>query len=147
MKIAICGSIAFFDRMLEIKNRLELMRHEAFIPPTQIRNEKGEMISVKEYYEIRKSVGDCEKWVWDRKEELIRDYFNLIEKSDAILVLNHKKNGVEGYIGGNTLMEMGLGFHLRKKIFLLNSIPEISYKEEILSMKPVVIDGDLQRIR
>jgi hypothetical protein len=60
--------------------------------------------------------------------------------------LNYDKNNVKGYIGANTLLEMGLAFHLRKKIFLLNRIPEIGYKEEILGMGPFVIDGDLGKI-
>src|SRR3990167_4062096 len=66
--------------------------------------------------------------------------------ADAILVCNYDKNGIAGYVGANTLLEMGLAFHLRKPIYLLNAIPEVSYKEEILGMQPIVIDGDLERI-
>jgi hypothetical protein len=61
-------------------------------------------------------------------------------------VLNHEKNGIVGYIGGNTLIEMGVAFYLGKKIYLYDPIPEMSYTEEILGMKPTVIDGDLSRI-
>ena len=49
-------------------------------------------------------------------------------------------------IGGNTFLEMGLAMHLKKKIYLLNSIPEISCKEEILGMKPVIINNNLSEI-
>ena len=56
------------------------------------------------------------------------------------------KDGKKNYIGGNTLMEMGLAFFLKKKIFLLNQIPELSYKEEILGVKPILINGDLNKI-
>jgi len=42
---------------------------------------------------------------------------------------------------------MGLAFHLNKKLFLLNEIPEISYKEEILGMKPIIINNDLTKIK
>jgi len=43
-------------------------------------------------------------------------------------------------------MEMGLAFFFKKKIYLLNDVPELSYKEEILGLKPVVINGDLSKI-
>ena len=41
---------------------------------------------------------------------------------------------------------MGLAFYLRKPIYILHNIPEIGYKEEILGMKPRVIDGDFGKI-
>jgi hypothetical protein len=64
----------------------------------------------------------------------------------VVLILNYSKKEIANYIGANTLIEMGLAFYLHKKIFLLNPIPEISYKEEILAMKPIVINGDLNKI-
>jgi hypothetical protein len=73
-------------------------------------------------------------------------HFDKVEWSDAILVLNYCKNGVDNYIGANTLLEMGLAFHLNKNIYLLNEIPELSYKEEILGMFPIVINNDLAKI-
>jgi len=75
---------------------------------------------------------------------------NILKKvawSDAVLVINYDKNGIKGYIGGNTLMEIGLAFFLKKKIYLLNKIPELSYKEEILGVKPIIISGDLTKIK
>lgn len=147
MKITICGSIAFHDEMLDMKGKLEKLGHEVRLPPSDIRDESGKMIPVKEYYEKRKTETDDSSWVWDKKEEAMRMHFGKIEWCDAILVLNHDKNGINGYIGANTLIEMGLAFHLKKKIFLLNRIPDISYKEEILAMKPIVTDGKLSLIR
>ena len=146
MKIVICGSIAFYPKMLAVKENLETLGHEVILPPTEVKDESGNFISVEKYYEIRKTAGDEEKWVWDRKSELVHNYFTEIKESDVILVLNHDKNGVVGYIGGNTLMEMGIAFFLNKKIFLLNLVPDIAYKEEILAMRPIVIDGDLSKI-
>ena len=60
---------------------------------------------------------------------------------------SYDKNGVKGYIGGNTLMEMGLAFYLKKKIYLLNEVPELPYKEEILGVKPIILNGDLSKIK
>ena len=30
---------------------------------------------------------------------------------------------------------------------MLNDIPEISYKEEILAMQPIIIKGDLNKVK
>ncbi len=146
MKVTICGSIAVYDEMLENKNKLEQLGHEVKLPPFEIKDENGNMIPVKEYYTRRKAETDDNSWVWDRKEQAMRAHFDKVAWSDAILVLNYDKNNIANYIGANTLMEIGLAFHLNKQIYLLNDIPEISYREEILGMKPVIINQDLLKI-
>jgi len=146
MKITICGSIAFQDEVLSVKEKLEKLGHEIEIWPLKLKDEKGQLISAKEYYKIRQRANENEKWVWDRKAELVLEHFEKVARSDAILVANYDKNDVKGYIGGNTLMEMGLAFFLKKKIYLLNQIPELSYKEEILGVRPIILNGDLSKI-
>ncbi len=39
--------------------------------------------------------------IWNLKEDAIRDHFEKIDWADAILVVNHEKRGISGYIGGN----------------------------------------------
>lgn len=64
-----------------------------------------------------------------------------------MVIANYEKRGVEGYIGGNTLMEMGVALYARKPIYLLNPVSsELSYKAEILGMQPILLDGDLHQI-
>jgi len=75
--------------------------------------------------------------------DILKYYFQKIRESEAILVLNFEKNGIKNYIGGNVFLEMGFAHVLNKKIFLLNEIPEVLYKDEIKAMQPVVIKGDL----
>ena len=128
MKIIICGSIAFYDEMQQIKKKLESMGHEVKLPPSEIRKESGEMIPVKEYYRLRKETETTDGWIWDAKEKAIRTHFNKIEWGEKILVLNYDKKNIKNYIGGNTLLEMALAFYLRKPIYLFSPIPEISYK-------------------
>lgn len=74
------------------------------IPPHQVKNEAGDMISVKEYYELRrKMMTDDNKehdWIWQRKKDAIRWHFEKVAKANCILVLNFEKNGVVDYIGG-----------------------------------------------
>ena len=45
-------------------------------------------------------------------------------------------------------MEMGIALHLGKKVYILNPVDEsVSYKEEILGMLPVILNGDLSLIK
>lgn len=146
MKITLCGSIAFQDEVLSVKEKLGKLGHEVKVWPLELKDGKGQLISAKEYYKIRQIATEDEKWVWDRKAEAVLEHFDKVAWSDAILVANYDKNDVKGYIGGNTLMEIGLAFFLKKKIYLLNQIPELSYKEEILGVKPIILNGDLSKI-
>ena len=146
MKITICGSIAFYNEMLKTKEELEKLGHEVKLPPSELNDGNGNPISALQFYEIRKTSSSNDGWIWERKEEAMKRHFDKIVWSDAILVLNYAKNNIEGYVGANTLMEMGLALHLNKRIYLLNQIPELSYKEEILGAKPIIINGDLNKI-
>jgi hypothetical protein len=147
MKITLCGSIAFYDEMLAARQKLEQAGHQVKLPPVEVKDEKGRPIPVKKYYEKRKAETNETSWIWERKNEAMKTHFAKIAWSDAILVINHDKNGIQGYIGANTLMEMGMALHLDKKIFLLKNIPEISYKEEILGTKPILLNEDLSKIK
>ncbi|MBI4359797.1 MAG: nucleoside 2-deoxyribosyltransferase [Candidatus Jacksonbacteria bacterium] len=138
MKIAICGSLDFTEKMKEIADILKQHGHEVVIP------HGAELIlSGKETIESIREKGSKQKIEGD----VIRSYYDKISKADAILVLNYDKRGVKNYIGGNTLMEIGFAHVLNKKIFLMNPIPEIPYyQSEIEAVKPVVIYGDLSKI-
>ena len=151
MIITICSSIQFWPQIVEVKKQLENLGHEVLIPPHEVPNTEGEIIPVEEYYRIRKEMvekGENIDWVWERKAQAIKWHNEKINQADVILVLNYDKNGVNNYIGGNTLMEMGVAFWLKKPIYLYNPIPEgVSYFEEIKGMRPIVINGDLNLIK
>lgn len=146
MKITLCGSIAFYKEMTEVTKALESLGHEVKLPPFEVRDESGNMIPVMEYYARRKAETSDTGWIWERKEQAMRAHFDKVEWSDVVLILNYDKSGILNYVGANTLLEMGLAFHLRKPIYLLNDIPEIGCKEEILGMRTIVIGGDLREI-
>ena len=81
------------------------------------------------------------------EQDALREHWDTIKKCDAALILNYDKNGITGYIGGNSFLEMGFAYVLRKPIYLLYSIPKMPYYEtEIIAMRPVVIGGDLEKI-
>lgn len=148
MKLTICGSITFLDEMKQLKKNLERMDHSAKIPAVTVKDKHGIPLPAKEFYtKFKKTAAPKDTWIWRRVQGNIHAHFKKIGWSDAILVANYDKNGIAHYIGGNTLMEMGLALCLKKKIYLLNPIPEVSYKEEILAMQPVVIHARLDAIK
>lgn len=80
------------------------------------------------------------------KNNFIKNYFAKIDESDAVLVVNEDKNGVNHYIGGNTLIEMSHAYAQGLEVFLLNPVPELQYKDEIMAMSPIVLDGSIDKI-
>lgn len=135
MTITICGSLLFSQEMLEVQAQLEERGHTAYTAHT------ATLIAGK-------NTEEAEKIRQERRQgrDAIREHYELIERSEAILILNYEKHGVANYIGGNTLMEIGFAHILRKQIFLLNPIPEMSYRPEIESMSPIILNGDLSQI-
>jgi len=58
------------------------------------------------------------------------------------------KDGKKGYIGGNTFLEMGIAYHLNKKIFLWKKPSEsLPYYEEIIALNPIIINENIEEIR
>ena len=80
------------------------------------------------------------------KRGFIDRHFRKIDDSDAILVINETKKGVDNYIGGNTLIEIAYAYAQGLEIFLVNPIPEVSYADEVSGMAPIVINGDIKNI-
>lgn len=80
------------------------------------------------------------------KETLIQEHLDEINESDAILIFNEDKKGVVGYIGGNTLVEMAFAYAQKIELFLLKPVPDMSYTDEILGMKPIALDGDILKV-
>lgn len=77
----------------------------------------------------------------------MHEHWDVIKQSDKVLALNYDKNGIENYVGGNTLLEMSWAYIMKKPIYLLNLIPEIEYyKYEIEAMEPEIINGDLKKM-
>jgi len=144
MKIVICGSIDATYEIKEIADKLEASGHETEIPLTSQRILNGEL-TLDAFKAEKEKNGDG--FVRKVKDDVIKRYYELIKNSDAVLIANYPKKGVEGYIGGNTFLEMGFAHVLNKKIFLLNPIPEMSYKDELLAMQPTVINGDFSKIQ
>lgn len=150
MKITVCGSIAFHPKMEKVRDKLIGAGYDVRVPELSLETSQEFGDSKKIYFgrHIEDNGGidsfPPDHHIWQLKRSAIRDHFNKIEWCDAILVTNYEKRGVPGYIGGNTLIEIGLTFYLHKPIYILNPISSrLSYKQEILAMSPVLLNGDL----
>ncbi|WP_143406786.1 hypothetical protein [Methanonatronarchaeum thermophilum] len=141
-RIVVCGSLDFTREIGKIRRSLERMGFEVVIPKTSEMILDGDVSFERILQE--KSSGD----IVDRAIELdpLSYYYDAIRNSDKVLVINLTKNGVEGYIGGNVLIEMGYAHALNKPIYLWNEIPELPYRDEIQIMQPKVIDKDLSKL-
>jgi hypothetical protein len=151
MKITICGSMAFYAEIKAVQKTLIENGHDVLIPELNLEVSEemggGKTINFAAYIENNGGIDvfTSENEIWDLKRGAIRDHFEKIDWADAILVVNPEKRGVAGYIGGNTLIEIGVSFYLKKPLYILNSVSsELSYKQEILGMKPQFLDGNLE---
>lgn len=140
MKIASLGSMTFAKQMKDTKAALEVLGHEAVVPVDT------EMCIANPTH-IDDLDADYKHCV---EKNIMREQFKIVESADAVLVLNYRKNDVEGYVGTSSLMEVGLAHHLGKKIFLLNKVPkpnEARWAHEVRIMQPTTILGDLKKIK
>jgi diphthamide synthase subunit DPH2 len=141
--IVICSSASFYKQVIEVRDTLKKLGFKVLVPLTAGKMERSGDFKVETY-----KTWFSDSNAYDRKRFLTKHHFNKVAKGDAVLVLNYEKNGKSGYIGGAVLMEMGLALHLGKKVYILHPIDEsVSYKEEILGMLPVILNGDLELIK
>lgn len=135
MKITICGSMKFYEKMLELQINLESTGHTVHMPI---------MVEGVDYW-----AKDGTSRIQAKKgKDLIGKHFAKIQDADAILVANFTKKEIANYIGANTFLEIGFANWLGKKIYLLNPFPDQPYIiEELQSINPVVLNGDLSAIQ
>ncbi len=137
MKIGISGSMQFTEKMLGLRDQLTELGHDVYL--TKFASAF-----------IGKTDQEIELIKLDQKDryDVVKEFWNLMQNGDALLVANYNKNDIANYIGGNAFLEIGFAHVLGQKIFLLNPIPDIPYyKTEIESMKPIIINGDLTKVR
>ena len=129
--VALCGSMSHMSQWLKVVDELRA---------------RGLTVSTPELTErIDWSVMSDEETIV-QKGRLVRRHLANIATASAVLVANYEKNGIDGYIGSNTFLEMGAGFISDKPIYLLNPVPHQDNREEILALEPIVIHGDLSKV-
>lgn len=152
--MTLCGSMSAYSEMERIQKELIGFGHEVKIPELALEVPESYGGGRKLYFgEYIRNNGSIDAFpagheIWNLKEGAVRDHFEKIEWCDNILVVNEEKHGLEGYVGGNTLIEIGLAFYLKKGIFILREVaPQLTYKQEIMGMKPWILDGSLWPFR
>ncbi len=136
----ICGSMSFAKEMIKIQKRLKSFGHEVYVPcDADLHVEKPEFID------------DLDK---DREHlianNVMKKCFNLLADSEAVIFLNLPKNGINGYIGTSSLMEMGLAYYLGKKIYLMYQYPDPKdhrWAHEVASFMPTILNGDIDSFK
>lgn len=144
MKIVICSSVSFAEDIMKAKKFLEKRGDSVVIP-----HGLEDYINDPELKRRASGWGTLEGAERKIKNDLIRGYYEEIKTSDAILVVNKDKNGIKNYLEGNSFLEMGYAHALRKPIYVLNPLPEELkvFYQELVAMQPVVINGDLSKIK
>ncbi|MBI4458191.1 hypothetical protein HY633_04470 [Candidatus Uhrbacteria bacterium] len=136
MRIGVIGSMHFTEKMLELRDCLAALGHDAFVttlaaPFVGKSDEEKERIKITQKMHL----------------DAIREFWRLMQGADAMLVANFEKNGVPNYIGANTFLEIGFAHVLGQNVYLLHAPPENSYiATELAAMRPIVLDGDLARL-
>lgn len=130
--IVLCGSMKLIGDILRIGDELTSLGFSVLLPNMSETSDYSSMTKSKQF---------------DFKERMIEDHLNKVRTGDAILVVNKRLKNVDGYIGANTFLEMGFAFCLKKKIFILNEIPDQPNKIEIGGMKPDCLGGDLKMLK
>lgn len=138
-KIFLCASMNFYKELVEVEEKLE---------------KKGWVVEIPVSAKVMKKQNDFEvshfkgHYSPKQKGEFVLTNFKNIAKANAILVINGEKNGIQGYIGANVLMEIGLAFYLGKKIYIWNPIDEnASHKEELLAFGVIFVNKNLNKVK
>lgn len=127
--------------MVDCKNNLCALGYDGWIHPDYEAFVRGEKQDIVDRW--RKG----ERAAIKKENNYLREHYENILASDAVLIVNSEKNGVKNYIGGNVLMEMGQAYVNHKRIFFLNGMPAgLPYLDEIEAMDPICLSGDLSAI-
>ncbi len=135
MKIFICASKHCYHLIAPIKEELEKQGHSITLPNSYddpMHEERLKKESAEKHTEF--------------KAAMLRLQEKKIQANDALLIVNFEKHGQPNYIGGATFLEIFKAFELNKKVFLMNPIPDNILKDEIVGMRPVIINHDLSKI-
>ncbi|MDO8668670.1 MAG: hypothetical protein Q7K65_00040 [Candidatus Buchananbacteria bacterium] len=149
MKICICSSMSFYNQFSKLKKELEEMGHMVVAPELEFET-NGDDTSNGGFFDRNGGVDAFppDHDVWKKKGRAITAHFRKIDSSDCVLITNYEKKGISNYIGGNTFLEIGYAYGRGKNIFILNNLPDTSsFKEEILGMQPIILQGNLLDIK
>ncbi len=129
--IIVCGSMAFYDEMLLVRQRLSDAGVPSLIP---VREDHVRPRLTKEQFD-------------DFKRGVSLDHLRRIRdpRTFGILAVNLQKHGVANYVGPNTFAEIAFAFAHKKRIYLLSDIAG-GYRDELEAWKATALHGKLDRL-
>ncbi len=137
MVIAVCGSLVFHKEMRDVQKQLETLGHTVLVPKS---------LDLIEQQGFKKPETVEERLAAEEKYDFIREHFKKIESADAVLVVNPRHHKIDGYIGGNTFLEIGIAFYLGKSIYFLYPTPKMGYELELAAMHPIILEGSVSNL-
>lgn len=145
MILIICSSARFAKESREIKEKLDEKGVDALLYPQMVRVKK-KTVTAGEFHAMRKK--NLTKELLTVKKQLMDEHIAKIKNSDAVLVLNFDRPKSPRYIGGNSFLEMGIAYALGKKVFIWKRPTKtLPYYEEIMAMRPTIIEEDLGKMK
>lgn len=129
--------MSFAEDMLNVQKKLHERHFKTYIRQNAADPEKAKIESTLGQAAIELKLS----------QDFVSDRYAQITSSEAILVLNHHKAGVSGYIGANTLMELGFA-HVHHRVIFLWDDPDSNSSSypEIMAMRPHILHGDLAHV-
>lgn len=129
--VVICGSMAFYDKMLELSEYMRDNGIATVIPKEE--NIERATLSENEFNNFKRRVS--------------RQYLSKIRERStyAILVLNEEKRGNLNYIGANTMVEISMAFCWGRPIYLYNGFYE-PLQDELMAWNAICLNKNLDRL-
>jgi len=131
-RIVICGSMAFYNDMVQQSRMLKKEGIDTVIPES----DDPFLLSISE-----ESFQDVKLNASMRHLRKIRDH----EKTYGILVINKDKHGIRDYIGPNTFAEIAVALAHYKKIYLFQGMPAF-YQDELRAWNVICLDNDISKL-
>ena len=120
--VVLCGSMKIVNKIVEIGDELEKKGFNVLLPK------------------------ECMEGL--PKKIASRAHFDRIvdKNNEIVLIVNDTKNGIENYIGPNSLCEIACAFYNNKRTYLLNDIYE-PYKDEIEGWGVIPLKGNINKLK
>ena len=128
--VTVCGSMAHKDLWLPVVEQLQSAGLNVHTPAL---NESLDWSTLSEDQII------------ETKNGFIERHLANIAASSATLVCNYEKNGEQGYVGANVLMEMTAAFIYDKPLYVLNDVDIAGKGREIRALKATILNGDVNK--
>ena len=124
--------MAFIDEMEELASLLRSAGYEVYTPVREEQSVDWNTLSDDQSREL--------------KGRYIDGHLATIKRSHLVLIANYPKEGIEGYIGANSLIEAAFGYALGIPIAYLYPVGEQACRLEALSMSNFIIGNAVDSI-